>query len=73
MSTAERVGLSPDEAQAVMEEMIAATPAVMSAMESIIPPGFSERTAQSILAGLALSAKRLDAGLDARRRSRGNA
>lgn len=73
MSTAERVGLSPDEALAVMEEIVAATPAVMSAMESIIPPGFSERTAQSILAGLALSAKRLDARLDARRRSRGNA
>ena len=73
MSTAQRVGLSPDEAQAVMEQMIAATPAVISAMESIIPPGFSECTAQSILAGLALSAKRLHEGLDAWRRSRGNA
>lgn len=70
MSTAQRVGLSPDEAQAVMEEIVAMTPVVISAMESIIPPGFSERTAQSILAGLALSAKRLDAGLDDWRRSR---
>lgn len=70
MSSAQCVGLSPDEAQAVMEEIVAKTPAVTAAMESIIPPGFSERTAQSILAGLALSAKRLDAGLDDWRRSR---
>ena len=59
LSTASRMGLGA-EADAVVADLVARTPAVMAAVLQELPSGFPEPLARSILGGLQGSAERLE-------------
>jgi serine/threonine-protein kinase HipA len=58
-STAKKVGYG-DSAEALMQDLIARTPAVVDKIRAELPAGFSEKVADKILGGLLIAAGALE-------------
>jgi serine/threonine-protein kinase HipA len=59
-STAQKVGFGED-AEAVVQNILAKTPGVIAQVQALLPRGFSARVADTVLGGLAQAAKALAA------------
>lgn len=58
-STARRVGYGED-AEALIQELVARTPAAIAQVQAELPPGFSQQVAGKVLGGLQRAAQALD-------------
>lgn len=58
-STARRVGYGED-AEALIQELVARTPAAIAQVQAELPPGFSQQVADKVLGGLLRAAQALD-------------
>ncbi len=59
-STARQLGVGAD-VEALLEDLVSRTPGVIAEVQRQLPPGFSQKVADSVLGGLAQSARRLEA------------
>ena len=63
-STARKVGYG-ESAEPLLRELIERTPAVVAQVQAELPPGFSQRVADTVLAGLLAAARALEAMAEA--------